>query len=70
MYTIFPVNWIFSYCMIRVSIVICRYYLLLYIVFFRAILQMIRYLSSSYVGDVFIEMFYVNVNFVKDNILY
>lgn len=31
---------------------------------------MIRYLSSFYVEDVFIEMFYVNVNFVKDDILY
>lgn len=25
---------------------------------------------SSFVEDVFIEMFYVNVHFVKDNILY
>lgn len=31
---------------------------------------MIQYLSSSFVEDVIIEMFYVNVNFVKDDILY
>lgn len=31
---------------------------------------MIRPLSSSFVGDVFMEMFYVNVHFVKDDILY
>lgn len=68
-HNIFSVNWIFSYCMIRVLVVICRYYLLILSIS-EIYSKLFDICQVPFVEDVFMEMFYVNVHFVKDDILY